>query len=379
MLKVLCVQGSYLPAINGVSLRTRQLFSPLVNAKLCEVHILVPKQTYSGSNIYTSNVKDYEIIEGIHVHRVRRFRSLLPAIRNICRNWNIDIIHVRTRRLVLYGRIAGIRKPLVLELGGLVEKGVVKESLIRFVYKLPSRLIVLANSAKKILNERYNIPGKKIKVIKNGIDIKKFTHNLNHKGHSIMERYGLNGKLVVGYVGRFRKWQGVQDLIQAVPKIICDKPDVHFLLVGDGPAFDYIKDLVNDLQLENKIILPGEIPPDEVPFYIDCMNVFVIPRPSTLQTETAIPLKVLEAMAAGKAIVATRVGALQEILDNRRTALLVKPGDVKDISEAIITLLTNRKLRHKLGVNARRVLEAKPQYRWDYAATQMFKVYQELQ
>ena len=174
MLRVLHVTGVYLPYIGGSSLRLSSLLKPLVEGDYCEFHILVPKRDIHGKDIYRSDIKEHESIGGLHVHRVERTLNMVKAIRKICKEADIDIIHAHNPRFALVSLLALTGKTLILETHTVRQVSPVKELMTRLTYKLCDRIIVLSNSMKEELTRTYRIPAYKIQVIYNGVDQKKF-------------------------------------------------------------------------------------------------------------------------------------------------------------------------------------------------------------
>ncbi|RLC45576.1 MAG: hypothetical protein DRI23_13355 [Candidatus Cloacimonadota bacterium] len=378
MLKVLYITTSYFPTLNGTTLRANNLFKPLKNKKLCEFRVLTPRKNAAGKPIYKVRVEDYEIIDGVHVHRVEKPFDLIGAIRRICKQYPIDVIEVRHPRFALYGFLSNVRKPIILHLGSIeCYNNLVKRLLAKFTYRISNKIIVLSRSAKEVLVNKFNIQEDKIEVIINGVDIEEFNSN-RINNIDIRKKYHISERYIVGYVGKFGEWEGLRYLIKCVPYVIKEVKSVKFFLVGYGSDFDYVNNLVKKLGIEDKVILPGDVLPEDVPSYIDSMDVFVIPRISSLTTETAIPLKVLEAMAMGKAIIGTKVAGLAEVIDNNKNGILINPDDEEQLANAIIKVLRNSFLRNQLGINARRKIETNCEYRWDFASRKLYKLYSEV-
>ena len=373
MLRVLHVTGVYLPYIGGSSLRLSSLLKPLVEGDDCEFHILVPKRDIHGKDIYRSDIKEHESIGGLHVHRVERTLNMVKAIRKICKEADIDIIHAHNPRFALVSLLALTGKTLILETHTVRQVSPVKELMTRLTYKLCDRIIVLSNSMKEELTRTYRIPAYKIQVIYNGVDQKKFAQRTGP--NFLRRKYQIPEKFVVGYVGTFHKWQGVADLARSFSGIAKKRDDVRLLMVGWGPEFDNVKNIIDELNIGDKITLTGKVSPDEVPYYIGGIDIFIIPRPSTSETETAVPLKVLEAMAAGKPIVATRVGGLTELIEDGVSGILTTPGDSGQLADKILRLLDDDALRKEIGDNARQKVK---EFDWERSSMKLLSLYNEL-
>jgi glycosyltransferase involved in cell wall biosynthesis len=370
--KILHVSGTYLPYIGGSSLRLANLLKIL--GKHFEIHLLVPKKDIYGKDIYSEPVKEHEVLDDIIIHRVQSFSSLSKTIRSICRKHNIDIIHAHNPRFAFYSLLALTGKPLICEAHALTHTSLFKSFLVYFTYKICNKIIVLSNSAKKEIVERYKIPLNKVEVIFNGVDLKRFT-NLKENSCFIREKYNVREKYIVGYIGTFYKWQGVRDLVRSFSYVAKKRDDVKLILVGDGPDFKNIVILIDKLNLKSKIILTGIVPPNEIPYYLNSIDIFIISRPNTIENKTAIPLKLLEAMAMGIPIVATNVGGISEVINDGMDGILAITDNDEKLAEKILMLLNNKSLRKKIGKNAK---ESVKSFKWECSAKKIAKIYKQI-
>lgn len=367
MIKVLHVTHTYLPYIGGSSLRMRNLIEPISND--CEIHLLATRVL----NDKTTKLADFETINGIHVHRVDKQSDVIKAIKKICKEANIDIIHAHNPRFAFFSMLAFARKPIIFEIHALRQLSMIKAFITGRLYSICSKIIVLSISMKQTLINDYGIAPDKIEIIYNGIDLNKFIQQRNRE---IIKAYGVTNEPVVGYLGTFYDWQGVIDLVQAFSLVAKKRDDAKLLMVGDGPEFQNVKNIVHQLGIENRVILTGKVQPEETPNYISAMDIFMIPRPKTSATETAVPLKLLEAMAVGKPIIATRLQALLEVLNENVNAVIAEPNDIDDIANAILKLLNDKELQKILGNNARKTVEEK--FSWDISSKSILQCYKDL-
>jgi glycosyltransferase involved in cell wall biosynthesis len=346
---------------------------PLVRDNHCELHILVPRKNILGAEIYEREVADYEIVEGVHVHRVPKVSNMAGAIRRICKKVGIDIVHAHNPRFGFLSLLALVNKPLIVEIHALPQLSPIKEFLARITYRLCDRIVVLANPMKEEVTRRYGIRPNKVEVVYNGVEIGRFAQQdeISYR----KEKYHAAERFVVGYIGTFYKWQGTEDLVRAFSIVVNKRDDVRLLMVGDGPDFNTVRDIVSQLDIGSKVVLTGKVPPDEVPSYLGQMDAFVVPRPSVPETETAVPLKVLEAMAAGKAIVATNVGGLTDVIEDGVNGILTEPGNISQLADRILDLINDQSLRKKIGEQARQKAR---EYDWDHSAMIMLTLYKQL-
>jgi glycosyltransferase involved in cell wall biosynthesis len=151
-------------------------------------------------------------------------------------------------------------------------------------------------------------------------------------------------------------------------------PDVKFLIVGEGFLEKSLRQLVYDLGLENSVIFTGSVKHEEIPLYIASASVCLAPFRDTEVTRCKSPLKIVEYMASGKAIVASNVGEVAKMLGG--VGVLTAPGDYHDLAKSITILLNDSQLRQNLGLAARKRAEHK--YNWSYTAQNLIQAYNKI-
>src|SRR5439155_14017716 len=161
--------------------------------------------------------------------------------------------------------------------------------------------------------------------------------------------------LVIGFVGTFGPWHGAPLLARAFVDVAARFPAAHLLLVGDGRELEPTVAILRDAFLDTRVTVAGQVTPAKIPSYLDACDVLVAPHvPLAGGAEFfGSPTKLFEYMAAGKAIVASRLGQIGDVLTDNETALLVEPGNAKELSDAIVSLSHNPGLLHRLGTAAR--------------------------
>lgn len=369
-MKILHVAQAYLPQFGGGPIRMQHLFEHLLAETSCEIHVLVPRTEEASVS--------YEQIDGVHVHRAPSYYSFPRAVRQIAKEWGIDLIHAHNARPAFFSWLAFMTNtPWLLEMHSIYYLPRLKHLLARFMYSRASKIVVLSHSSENVLVCQHRISQAKIDVIPNGVDTKVFSKmRVSEQKEGARERYGLGTEPVVGYAGSFYDWQGIEYLIKAIPFVVSQYGAVQFLLVGDGPLLEEARSMVGKLSVASWVVMPGGVPQDDMPALLDLMDVFVIPRPSTPATETAVPLKLLEAMALSKAIVATNVGGLLEVLQDGEDTVVVEAEDEEALAEGIMRLLTSRSLRDRLGDAARQKVVSS--YDWAVSARRLLAVYEDL-
>ncbi|MFQ5946239.1 MAG: glycosyltransferase family 4 protein [Anaerolineae bacterium] len=183
-------------------------------------------------------------------------------------------------------------------------------------------------------------------VVPNGVDVKRF-----HPAVEAEPLEGADGKFVLGFVGSLKVWHGMQVLMEAFRTLLGRLPAYHLLLVGDGPLRSWIEGYIQGARLEGMVTIMGSVPYDRLPSLIQRMDVAVAPYPF-VEDFYFSPLKLFEYMAIGKPVVASRIGQIQEVIQDGATGLLVRPGDPRDLVEKIERLRDAPGLREALGTAA---------------------------
>ena len=182
------------------------------------------------------------------------------------------------------------------------------------------------------------IPASKVTVIPNAVDVEKFTFGAIAEAQ-LKAELGLTDARVLGFLGSFYAYEGLDLLIQALPRMLARAPDVRVLLVGGGPQETNLKQLARALGVADKVVFTGRVPHDQVNRYYDLVDVLVYPRHSMRLTELVTPLKPLEAMAQGRVFVASNVGGHKELIRDGETGVLFKAGDPQSLADKVLGLL----------------------------------------
>jgi PEP-CTERM/exosortase A-associated glycosyltransferase len=209
-----------------------------------------------------------------------------------------------------------------------------------------AQVAVLCNGIKSDLVQR-GIPEEKLTVVFNGINPQDFSALAPDT--EFAERLKIGGKKVLGFVGSFYRYEGLDLLVNAFAKLCEQRDDLVLLLVGGGETEKELREQVEKRSLLNRVIIPGRFPHEDVPRIYSLIDILVYPRYSMRLTELVTPLKPLEAMAMSKPLIASDIGGHRELIQNQSTGLLFKPGDVSALAETLERLLDDAALRAKLA------------------------------
>ena len=208
-----------------------------------------------------------------------------------------------------------------------------------------------------------------IHVLPNGVDPRRYSADA-------APAWGWGGEtpaFTTGFVGSLKPWHGVPVLIQAFARLHHEAPNARLLIVGDGPDRAALEEQVRELCLESLVHFTGSVAPGQIPGLLAAMDVAVAPYPP-LAGFYFSPLKVYEYMAAGRAVIGSRLGQLAQLIRHGENGLLCEPGDAADLAAQLGRLRGDGAMRARLGAAARKtILES---HTWDHVASRIQAVAQ---
>lgn len=216
------------------------------------------------------------------------------------------------------------------------------------------------------------IAPERVTVIPNAVNIENFTVG-QLPDVNLAKYLGLEGKLLLGFIGSFYGYEGLSVLLQALPKMLSRNPDIRVLLVGGGSQAKELKILATQLGIEDKVIFTGRVPHEQVQRYYNLIDVLVYPRLKMRLTDLVTPLKPLEAMAQGRLVVASDVGGHLELIRDGETGILFKAGDPDALALKVLDLLSRPDSWRGLRAAARSFVET--QRNWPVSVARYKNVY----
>lgn len=261
-----------------------------------------------------------------------------------------------------------MRIPLVIELNGNIIKEIevqgfqlspiqwkISRWLTFMTFDRANSVIVVSERLKYLLVNELHLSDEKIKVVINGADLALFSQHFD-EGH-IREKYNLHSKDIITYVGSFQPWHGIDLLIASYKLILRQYPQSELILIGDGASKQDIQKQIANLGMKDNVNMLGRLSQKEVAEVLSISDIAVIPYPYENSDIVGTPLKLIEYMAAGKAIVASTM-PIHEIIVDMETGLRVPPANAEALSSATCRLLADPQLRSKLGENAQQESQA---------------------
>lgn len=206
-------------------------------------------------------------------------------------------------------------------------------------------LVTVSSALRDYLVESHRIAEDKFTVAPNGVATDLFRPDVPAESE-LPESFA--GATIVGFVGSFQKFHGVDLLCEMALRVASERPEIRFLFAGDGPGLELARRRTKPLG--DRVFFPGDVPHEQVPSVVGHIDVAVLPETAFYTS----PLKVLEWMAAARAIVAPSHGTILELLTNGSEALLFPPGEVDALARSVVRLVDSPDLRRALGRAAHR-------------------------
>ncbi|MDB5698120.1 MAG: glycosyltransferase, exosortase system-associated [Alphaproteobacteria bacterium] len=376
-MRILHILDHSLPLHSGYSFRTRAIVRAQM-ARGWEVACLTgPRHIVAGA--------DPETCEGITFHRTpapkvsrpplrewREIGALAARLERFVDEWKPDQLHVHSPVLNAIAALRVAKKrglPLLYEIRAFWEDAAVgngtgTENSLRYratrmlethAARHADAVAVICEGLRKDLVSRGIAPDKII-VAPNGVDMTMFGNPIL-PDPAFAGRHGLTGADVIGFIGSFYDYEGLDDLIAAMPLLLAKRPNTHLLLVGGGPVEEQLKAQASASPASARIHFIGRVPHEQVELYYSLIDVLAYPRKAMRLTELVTPLKPLEAMAQRKLVVASNVGGHRELIEDGVTGTLFAAGDPAALAAALDTLFANRGKWEQRREVARRYVE----------------------
>ena len=301
------------------------------------------------------------------LREITTMRLLRKRLEGVVNEWRPDLIHAHSPMLVGAPALAAARRhgvPFVYEVRDLWENASVdrgkfseRSALYRLARGLETRVLARADAVVTIceklrdeLAPRTAHPDR-LYVVGNGVDASSFRPG--RSGEEARRRWGLGDRRLIGYIGTFQPYEGLDTLIAALPAILQHVPAAHLVITGSGGQEPELRAQVAAAGLGAHVTFTGRLPHDEVREVYAAADVMDYPRILTRTTALTTPLKPLEAMAMGKPVIVSDVPAMHELVRPGRTGLLFRAGDSGDLAARCAQLLSRPEERASLGSCAR--------------------------
>ena len=357
-MKVLHVLDHSIPLHSGYTFRSKNIILQQRKLGIETIHVTSPKQGICKESIetidnlifYRCEVPSSSSLLSSVLNPFLVISTLKKRLKEIIEIEQPDIIHAHSP--ALNGSAASwaakhFNIPLVYEIRAFwedaVDHGTCKEDGVRYrltreletnVVKKANAVTVICDGLKQDLIKR-GIEAEKITEIPNAVDLAKFADRVIDSGKisELKEKHSLNESFVLGFLGSFYAYEGIDDLLRALAQL--DDKKFKLLLVGGGPQEQSLKKLSSELGIEKRVVFTGRVPHSDIASYYDMVDLLVFPRKAMRLTDKVTPLKPLEAMAQRKLVLASDVGGHKELISESETGFLFKANNIESLVNKI--------------------------------------------
>lgn len=379
-IRILHVLDHSIPLHSGYTFRTRSILQAQRARGWQTFHITSPKQgacaspqeTVDGLEFYRTPPATGALAKLPVLNQVAVIDALAARLLEVAKEVKPDVLHAHSPALnavaaLRVGRKLGI--PVVYEIRAFwedaaVDHGTSKEWGLRYrltrametwaLQRVDAATTICEGLRSEIIGR--GIPAGKIEVIPNAVDIADFAVG-GVRDEALAQKLGLEGKTVLGFIGSFYAYEGLDILLNALPTMLERRPEIRVLLVGGGPQDAALRAQAKALGIEDRVVFTGRVPHSEVQRYYNLVDVLCYPRHKMRLTDLVTPLKPLEAMAQGRLMVASDVGGHKELIDDGRTGVLFAAGDAAALSKQVLALLEAPQKWQEFRQSGRRFVE----------------------
>ena len=378
MTRILHILDHSLPAHSGYTFRTRALMKAQMANGWTVAGVTGVRHPLPGPA--------HEVVEGLDFYRTpaispapsplrewREIDALARRIDALVDAWRPDVLHAHSPVLDALAALRVARRrglPCIYEIRAFWEDAAVgngtgtegsaryrlTRSLETHAVRKADAVAVICEGLRSDLIAR-GIDPAKIFVSPNGVDLDLFG-NPPPRDAALAAQLGLTGDGIIGYIGSFYDYEGIDDLITVMPALVARVPDARLLLVGGGPMADALAAQAAASSAADRIYFVGRVPHDQVERYYSLIDILAYPRKAMRLTELVTPLKPLEAMAQGKLVAASDVGGHRELITDGMTGTLFAPDSPPAIADALAGLLADRSGWAKRRILARNFVES---------------------
>jgi glycogen synthase len=376
-MRILHIFDHSIPLHSGYSFRSRSILREQAKRGWETHHLTSPKHYMDGPNPQEA--------DGLTFHRTPAPAAKLPGLKEwaeiaaleaallpLAQRIKPDVLHAHSPSL---NAIAGLRVarklnlPIVYEIRATWEdaavanlttqEGSIKYRLTRmlesYAVKRVDAVGVICEGLRSEFLQR-GVPANKLFTIPNAVDPELFPY-AQPKNAALVAKHGLADADVIGFLGSFYDYEGLDVLIAALPALVARRPKLKLLLVGGGPVEAALKAQIAALNMQDHVRMLGRVPHHEVDQYYALCDILVFPRKQTRVTELVTPLKPLEAFAQGKLVAASDVGGHKELIKDGETGVLFHADDPADLAKRVADLFEQRGSWPRFHENALRYVQ----------------------
>ena len=397
--KILHLLDHSLPLQSGYSFRTIGILAAQRNRGWDTVQMTTPKQYQfegavdhiDGWTFYRTALPSAVSQKVPVIREACQMQATLSRLDEVIKETCPDVLHAHSP--VLNGAPAlwaarRHRLPLVYEVRSLWEDAAVdwgrarygdlryraSRTLETYVLRRADAVATICDGLKDEIRAR-GIPAERVTVVPNAVNAEQFAMN-RRLDIELQRSLGLEGRIVLGFIGSFFAFEGLDLLLEAMSRLARHRLDIKLLLVGGGPEKDRLVAQAAALGLNDAVVFTGRVPHENVGRYYDLVTVFVYPRRRMRLTDLVTPLKPLEAMAQGSIVVASDVGGHRELMMDGERGYLFKADDAEALAAKLAKVIDQREAWPAMRLAGRRFVET--ERTWDRVVSYYAPIYERL-
>ena len=222
-----------------------------------------------------------------------------------------------------------------------------------FLYTQSDKIVVVTPAFKEHLKQNWNVPAVKISVVPNGVETEIFSPDKTNA--SLKKELGAEGKFIACYIGTMGMAHGLETVLEAAAELKSNRPQVLFLLVGDGAEKENIAARAKSMGLSNLRIIDSQ-PREKIPAYICSSDACLVLLKRTPVFETVIPTKMLEFMSCARPVILGVEGQARKIVQEAHAGVCIQPENARELVQALTRLAADQNLRKSLGTSGRQYI-----------------------
>lgn len=298
-MKVLHFGSNYLPNKGGNVVRMTNLLENNQSGDELFIMTTAPKQDFDDEAYYQE--------KGIRILRISALDDAKKALPKAVKEYGIDVVvtHIIPANIIAC-QVLPKKVKVMTEIHSLIDSGKLKNQLKSLMHRFwlnrrTKAYFVLSKGAENYIVKNYGVKKEDVVFLPNG-----------YHGTECSQQKGNPSYFTFGYVGTFYNWQGIGVIAENIDKILSIGENVRVYLVGGGVLEEELKKKAESS--DGRLVVTGLVDKAEVETHMQEIDVLMIPRPSTLETETAIPLKIFDSIESGKPVIISDVYGLTEVL-----------------------------------------------------------------
>jgi len=332
----------------------------------CSVHIISSggemEKEFSkmGAKVYNLNIKTKSEISP-------KIYSNLSRVKKYINENKIDVIHAHTRIAQMIGFLMKKmnRTSFVSTCHGFFRVRLGRRMLPCW----GDKVIAISEAVTKHLNQDFRVSSEDIVLVKSGIELEKFKGvNTKHR-NQFRQKFGIQDEPVIGIIARLSDVKGQDVLVSAMHLVVKKYSNAKLMLVGEGKLEPLLKKLVKDYQLDKNIIFYPVV--NQTQDILSMFDIFVMPS-----RQEGLGLSIIEAQAMGLPVVASNIGGIPHVIEDKKTGILFDPEDVNGLAKALMSLIENKQQAKTIGDAARAYVQI--HFSSDRMIKETIQVYEQL-